>query len=100
MLILFLVEAGRRMLGDTGVYLVALLSGLTDVDAITLSLANSARSDLDSTVAVRGIFLAALSNSLVKGVLIAIIGGRQLALLTLPIMLAGLLCGGAVLLLV
>lgn len=99
-LILFLVEAGRRMLGDTGVYLVALLSGLTDVDAITLSLANNARSELDPTVAVRGIFLAALSNSLVKGVLIAIIGGRQLALLTLPIMLAGLLCGGAVLLLV
>lgn len=98
-LILFLVEGGRRLLGDTGVYLVALLSGLTDVDAITLSLANNARSGLDSTVAVQGIFLAALSNSLVKGVLIAIIGGRQLALLTLPIMLAGLLCGGAVLLL-
>ena len=99
-LILFLVEAGRRLLGDTGVYLVALISGLTDVDAITLSLANNARTELDSTVAVRGIFLAALSNSLVKGALIAIIGGRQLALLTLPIMLAGLLCGGAVLLLV
>src|SRR3990167_9224796 len=31
-LILFLVEAARRGLGDVGVYLVALLSGLADVD--------------------------------------------------------------------
>lgn len=99
-LILFLVEAGRRSLGDTGVYLVALLSGLTDVDAITLSLANSARNELAPEVAVRGVFLAALSNSLVKGALVAIIGGRKLALLTVPIMLAGLLAGGVVLLLV
>ena len=99
-LILFLVEAARRWLGDAGVYLVALVSGLADVDAITLSLARSARIDLDQQVAVRGIFLAALSNSLVKAGLIALIGGRQLALRTLPVMAAGLLTGAAVLLLV
>src|SRR5690606_16037166 len=40
-IILFLVEGAQRLLGDTGIYLVALLSGLTDVDAITLSLSNS-----------------------------------------------------------
>ncbi|MDP2244085.1 MgtC/SapB family protein [Pseudomonas sp.] len=99
-LILFLVEASRRWLGDTGVYLVALFSGLADVDAITLSLARNALTGLDAHVAVQGIFLAALSNSLVKGLLIALIAGRQLALRTLPIMAAGLLAGAAVLLLV
>ena len=96
-LILFLVEAAQRGLGDAGVYLVSLLSGLTDVDAITLSLANSARTDLAEQVAVQGIFLAALSNSLVKGGLILFIGGRTLALLTLPFMLSGLLVGLGVL---
>lgn len=96
-IILFLVEAAQRGLGDAGVYLVSLLSGLTDVDAITLSLANSARTDLAEQVAVRGIFLAALSNSLVKGGLIIFIGGRALAMLTLPFILAGLLAGLAVL---
>jgi len=96
-LILFLVEGGRRLLGDTGVYLVASLSGLTDVDAITLSLSNSAQADLSEVVAVRGIFLAALSNSLVKAGLVLFIGGRALALLTVPVMLAGLLAGLAVL---
>ncbi|MFB8829442.1 MgtC/SapB family protein [Azotobacter sp. CWF10] len=91
--ILFLVEAGRYWLGDAGVYLVALLAGLTDVDAITLSLARNALGELDSQVAVQGIFLAAMSNSLVKGGLIAMIGGSRLALLCLPLMAAGLLAG-------
>jgi len=98
-LILLLVEGARHWLGAMGVYLVALLSGLADVDAITLSLARSAHTDLSSQVAVHGIFLAALSNSLAKAVLIALIGGRQLALLTLPVMAGGLLAGAAVLLL-
>ena len=97
--IALLVEASRRSLGDLGVYLVALLSGLTDVDAITLSLSRNAIGDLGQQVAVQGIYLAALSNSLVKGGLIALIGGRQLALRTVPIMLAGLLAGLASLLL-
>ncbi len=98
--ILVMVEGARRWLGDVGVYLVALLSGMSDVDAITLSLANSAQADLDAHIAVRGIFLAALSNSLVKAVLIALVGGRALALRTVPVMLGGLLCGLAVLMLV
>lgn len=98
--ILFLVEGAQRWLGDAGVYLVSLLSGLTDVDAITLSLSNSARTDLSEEVAVRGIFLAALSNSLVKAGLILFIGGRAIAILTLPFMLGGLLAGLAVLWLV
>ena len=98
-LILLLVEGAQRWLGDVGVYLVALVSGLADVDAITLLLARSAHSDLHAQVAVNGIFLAALSNSLVKGFLVALIGGRQLALLTLPVMACGLLAGAAVLLL-
>ncbi|MCQ4324224.1 hypothetical protein CXK94_15315 [Stutzerimonas stutzeri] len=98
-IILLLVEGARRWLGDVGIYLVSLLSGLTDVDAITLSLANNAQGELSHEVAVRGIFLAALSNSLVKGMLIAMIGGRELALRTLPVMASGLLVGLAVLLL-
>jgi uncharacterized membrane protein (DUF4010 family) len=98
--IAFLVEGGRRYFGDVGVYVVALLSGLTDVDAITLSLSRNAIAELDSQVAVQGIYLAALSNSLVKGLLIALIGGRQLAVRTLPIMATGLLAGLASLLLI
>ncbi len=98
-LILLLVEGARRWLGDTGIYLVSLLAGLTDVDAITLSLASNARDGMSHEVAARGIVFAALSNSLVKAMLIALIGGRDLALRTLPIIFAGLLTALAILLL-
>ena len=92
--ILFLVEAGRRYLGDAGVYAIATLSGLTDVDAITLSLSNAALGDLDARTASIGIGLAVTSNSLVKASLIILIGGKDLAIRCVPIMLGGLLAGG------
>ncbi|MNY79081.1 hypothetical protein D3C86_2195670 [compost metagenome] len=63
------------------------------MDAITLSLSRSALSELDPQVAVRGIALAVISNSLIKGVLIALLGGPRLALMTLPLMAAGLALG-------
>lgn len=97
-IILYLVKAGDYLLGEQGIYLVALLSGLTDVDAITLTLAHQATNDLESQVATLGIFIAAFSNCLVKGGLIAVIGGHRLALHTLPIMAAGLAAGLATLL--
>ena len=91
--ILLLIEAARTWFGDAGVWGVAILSGLTDVDAITLSLARSAKTDMAAELAVQGIYLAAFSNSLVKAGLIALIGGRELALRTLPVMGLGLLLG-------
>ena len=91
--ILLLIEAARTWLGDAGVWGVAILSGLSDVDAITLSLARSAKTDMSAELAVQGIYLAAFSNSLVKAGLIALIGGRELASRTLPVMGLGLLLG-------
>ena len=99
-LILLLIEAAREWFGHAGVWGVAILSGLSDVDAITLSLARSAKGDMAAELAVQGIYLAAFSNSLVKAGLIALIGGRELALRTLPVMGLGLLLGLTALLLV
>ena len=96
--IVFLVEAGRRYLGDAGVLMIAAISGLTDVDAITLSLSKAAHRDLDAQTAVIGIGLAVISNSLVKAGLIILVGGKELALRCVPIMLAGLTAGGLTLL--
>lgn len=98
-LVLLVVEAARRWLGEIGIYLVSLLSGLTDVDAITLSLARSAQGDLADPIAIRGIFLATLANSLAKAGLIGLIGGAELAKRAVPVMLAGLAAGAAGLLL-
>jgi uncharacterized membrane protein (DUF4010 family) len=64
--------------------MVAVLAGLTDVDAITLSMAEYARSG-DAHVAVNAIVLATLANTMVKCGIVAMLGG---ALLRRPVIVA------------
>jgi uncharacterized membrane protein (DUF4010 family) len=68
-------------------YPVAVLSGLTDVDAITLSVGNlfqDARISADT--AWRAIFIASVSNLLFKAGVVAVIGGTTLRRRLLPVM--------------
>lgn len=99
-LILFLVEAGRRYMGDAGVYLVSILAGLTDVDAISLSLSRNALHDLGMTVATHGIVLAVVSNSVVKAILVGVVGGRELGWRTYPVVGLALSAGLVLMLLI
>jgi len=75
------------------VFAVAALAGLTDVDAITLSMAEFAKSG-EARVAVISIVIAALSNTLVKcGMAFAVAGptlGKPLLMATIATLLAGL----------
>jgi uncharacterized membrane protein (DUF4010 family) len=73
--ILVLAEAMKQWFGNQGVYILSVISGLMDVDAITLSLSKSARSSLEGEVAVTGIVLACATNTLFKGILFAGIAG-------------------------
>jgi uncharacterized membrane protein (DUF4010 family) len=71
--------------GSQGLFLVALASGLTDVDAITLSTLRLFNQEtLTAQAAVIAIGLAALSNLLFKSGLVVAIGGRLLARRVLP----------------
>jgi uncharacterized membrane protein (DUF4010 family) len=74
---LFIATEGlRRWLGDAGVYTVAALAALLDVDAVTLAMADDAASGaLDPGTAQRAIALAALVNTAVKAVIAAALGG-------------------------
>jgi len=63
----------QQWFGDAGLFAVAAISGITDVDAITLSVARLARSELDGTVAVQAIVVAACVNTLVKGLIVGFI---------------------------
>ena len=76
--ILLLSEALREWLGDAGLYLLAAISGMTDVDAITLSVSRLGAQDLATGVAVLAIFIAAASNAIVKSLLALYVGGRRL----------------------
>jgi uncharacterized membrane protein (DUF4010 family) len=92
--ILLLSEAMKEWFGNQGVYALSVVSGLMDVDAITLSLSRSAQSDLAADAATMGIVLACASNTVFKGMIFAIIAGFRknfhLPLIMLAAMLPGL----------
>ncbi|MFH1464281.1 MAG: DUF4010 domain-containing protein [Pseudomonadota bacterium] len=77
-LILFVARIARLWLGDSGVYLASLVSGLADVDAITLTIAEQTRDgSLLYEVGALGITLAVAANSVVKSVIAFTSGGAR-----------------------
>lgn len=79
-IILLAVAFAKEYFGESGLYIVSILSGLTDVDAITLSISNSMnRGEISETLSWRLILIAFLSNLLFKGGLASVLGKRQLA---------------------
>jgi len=66
--------------GDSGVYVISFLSGLTDVDAITLSLSQLAKVKISENTAMYGIMIATVVNSIVKLGIVFILGGRKLGM--------------------
>ncbi|MEX1197643.1 MAG: MgtC/SapB family protein [Pseudohongiellaceae bacterium] len=73
--VLFLSEAMEEWFGSQGVYALAVVSGLIDVDAITLALSRAARQDAETDVAAMGIILACIANTVFKSLLFACISG-------------------------
>jgi len=77
--ILVAVAASKEYFGNRGLYVVSALSGLTDVDAITLSTANMlSKGDVDVGTAWRLIMTATLSNTLFKAGVVALLGAPEL----------------------
>lgn len=93
--VIFVSKAAQIYLGDTGVYLSSLLSGLADVDAITLSIAELSHGSggLDLKVAERAIVLAAMANTAVKGGIVLTMGSTRLRKVLWPAFLLILLTG-------
>lgn len=73
------VAAGKEYLPETGLYAVAILSGLTDMDAITLSTSRLVEfGRLNHDVAWRVILVASLANLSFKTGIVACLGHRRL----------------------
>lgn len=78
--ILLAMAFTKQEFGNDALYIVAIISGLTDVDAITLSLSQLMKGGgLNTATGWRLILLASLSNLLFKGIMAAVLGTRQLA---------------------
>lgn len=72
--VLVVVKLAQEYAPVGGLYLVAAIAGLTDVDAITLSVAQSAAIGLTYEVATIAIGIAAMSNTVVKCALVVVLG--------------------------
>ncbi|MCA0939638.1 DUF4010 domain-containing protein [Salipiger pacificus] len=87
----------RLWLGVEGVYAAAALSGLTDVDALTISVSRLVGRDLAAFHGAVAIFIAVSVNSVVKGAISFFAGSRALGLRVLPVYLLTIVAGGAML---
>ncbi|MDT8406338.1 MAG: MgtC/SapB family protein [Methylococcales bacterium] len=82
----------RETFGDAGLFTLATVSGVADVDAVVLSLIAMARESLSADVFVKACVLAAATNSVVKAGLASSVGGLNLALrVAAPLLGAALL---------
>jgi uncharacterized membrane protein (DUF4010 family) len=93
--ILLISRAAQVFLGASGIYLSSFVSGLADVDAIALSLAELSRQPggIDHALAARAIVLAAVANTLSKGGIVLIGGSSPLRRAILPGFLLMLVTG-------
>ncbi len=100
LVILFALAAAKHYWADQGLYLVAGLSGLADLDAITLSTAHMMnQSALDASVGWRLILTAGLANLLFKTALAGVLAGGAFFRILLRWMATPFL-GGLVLLII
>lgn len=80
-LILLIAKFGQIYLGDKGLYLVSLVSGLVDVDAITVSVSRLPVTDASAFA----LMLAMISNTFFKGLIFLIFGSRKAAIKILAV---------------
>ena len=93
--VLLVSESANDWFGSSGIYATAFLSGLADVDAMTITLSQLAAEGTVSTdVATTGIVIAAVANTFLKAVLACILGtpmlGRLVSVVLGVVVLSGL----------
>jgi uncharacterized membrane protein (DUF4010 family) len=93
--VMLAAELLRRMFGNAGVLIVAALSGVADVDAVTISMARPAGQGIELTLAIQGILLAAAVNTGAKAALAAWAGGRRVGIMVGAISALALAAGFA-----
>ncbi|MDP3990354.1 MAG: MgtC/SapB family protein [archaeon] len=75
--IIAFVKIADVYFASRGVYLVSFISGIADVDAITVSLSQLAKTSISLETAKNGIIIAALTNVFVKGGIAMWFGDRE-----------------------
>ena len=93
--VLLVSRAAQLEFGDRGVLLSALVAGVADVDAITLSLSQLSRSSqgLGLAAAASGVMVAAMANTALKGGIVLVTASSSLRRRVWPAVVVVLGCG-------
>ncbi|MPS37612.1 DUF4010 domain-containing protein [Vibrio sp. VGrn 2] len=94
--IMLLAHALSDWFGNAGVLILSALSGITDVDAISLTLGRQSTQTLSVTTAALGILIAASVNTIVKMGMVIAIGDKKLWRLIAPVMTGCVVVGAGV----
>ncbi|MDX5420454.1 MAG: MgtC/SapB family protein [Hymenobacteraceae bacterium] len=93
-LVILATAFAKDQLGNKGLFIVAIISGLTDVDAITLSTARLMNiGNLEVQNGWKVILVAALSNLVFKGALVGVLGNSKV-FARIAVLFAIVLAGG------
>ncbi len=76
--ILLMVAFTEKEFGDSGLYIVSIIGGLANKDAITLSLSQLIKGGVEVSMGWRLIMTAVLSNLFFKIIIASVLGNRQL----------------------
>jgi uncharacterized membrane protein (DUF4010 family) len=98
--VLFAVYYMREWVGETGLLASGFVLGLTDVDALTLSMARSTSAGTSADAAARAIAVGIVSNSLMKAAIAFVIGSGRFRWEAGGALLAMAAAGGAALILI
>jgi len=78
-LVLVVSRWAQDRFGTSGAYVTGVLAGATDVDAISVSMANLVKSGaIEVPVARNTVILAACSNTVVKAIMTVVLGGAAM----------------------
>ncbi|MCG9772990.1 DUF4010 domain-containing protein, partial [Vibrio diabolicus] len=94
--IMLLAHALSDWFGNAGVLILSALSGITDVDAISLTLGRQSTQTLSVTTAALGILIAASVNTIVKMGMVIAIGDKKLWRRIAPVMTGCVVVGAGV----
>jgi uncharacterized membrane protein (DUF4010 family) len=97
-LILVISRAAQIYFGDVGLYISSAFAGLADVNAITLTMADLSgdQGDIALEVAAEAVVLAALSNTIVRSVMVFATGAPALRRYMLPTIVLATAATGAI----
>lgn len=94
--VLFISKLFSIIFGNSGIYIVSFLSGISDVDAITISLSNLAfTGDISNITAQIGIVVAAFANTIVKAGIAFYLGSKKFSKI-ISIMFFGIILVGLI----